>query len=185
MPIKSYYDLEFSVEPGGIRKDTHYVRGHLDDIRDDLAEELSHSLNGHLLCCGATLRLHIFPRGRYSHSIDLHPFVTIAVDGEPQWRFVRPDPRHREWQPVSVDGSPVSEEALDRLSVGPLDDGYRCTVDWRAIAVPRLPPPVVVAGDEVLPVYDRRHRPVDPNTMDPDARQDAGWIEYGFTDSEL
>jgi hypothetical protein len=90
MPSKSFYDLAFGVSPGAARKDAHYIRGSLDEVKDDLADELSDSLNVYLLCWhnSAELALHVYQQGTRTHSIDLRPLVTVSVDGYPDITFL-------------------------------------------------------------------------------------------------
>lgn len=82
MMKKSFYDLAFGVAPGGARKDAHYVLASLDEVKIALAEELAEEINLYLLCWyGADLSLHVYQQEELAQSIDLHPFITISIDG--------------------------------------------------------------------------------------------------------
>jgi hypothetical protein len=139
MSSKSYYELEFSVAPGGARKDTHYLRGTMEEIKADLAEELAKDVNLYLLCWyGADLLLHVWQNGERAESIDLHPFVTISIDGYPDITFTGPE------SPVGYDFEAEEEAAVeegslsDRMVSSDLGDAVSTTVDWERITVPPL-----------------------------------------------
>jgi hypothetical protein len=163
---KSFYDLNFRVSPGGARKDAHYIRGSLAEIQADLAAELAEGVNLWLLCWyGAELNLDVHEHGRRAHSIDLHPYLTISVEGYPDVTFTGPREPHG-WDFEEDDEGGLSEQLL----IGDLEDRTTVTVAWDRIRVPPLHGDVAGPGDLVtLP----DHRPLD---------EDA--IPYGFTDLE-
>lgn len=169
MPRRSFYDLNFRVSPGGARKDAHYIRGDLAEIRADLAAELAEGVNLYLLCWyGAELTLDVHHHGVRVQSIDLHPYLTISVEGHPDVTFTGPG------EPVGWDfeaDEETDEGSLsDQLFVGDLEDRTTVTVDWDRIEVPPLRGGVVSPGDLVT-LDDRR-------PLEEDA------IPYGFTDLE-
>lgn len=166
---KSFYDLNFRVSPGGARKDAHYIRGDLAEIKADLATELAEGVNLYLLCWyGAQLTLGVHQHGVRVWSIDLHPYLTISVEGYPDVTFTGPG------EPVGWDFDDdyeTDEGSLsDLLFIGELEDRTTVTVDWDRIMVPALQGEVARLGDLVT-LDDRR--PLE---------QDA--IPYGFTDLE-
>jgi hypothetical protein len=146
----SFYDLAFGVDPGGARKDTHYVRGSLEEIRKDLDAELAEEINLYLLCWyGARLTLDVYQEGTRTDSIDLHPFLTISVAGHPDITFTGPE------EPVGYDFA-ADEEAEDetetlsyRMFAGELGDAVTVTVAWDRVEVPPLRGRVAREGDEV------------------------------------
>ncbi|WP_255954824.1 hypothetical protein [Streptomyces odontomachi] len=146
----SFYDLAFGVGSGGARKDTHYVRGSLEEVRQDLAAELAEEINLYLLCWyGARLSLDVYQQGKQTDSIDLHPFLAIAVAGYPTITFTGPE------QPVGYDFE-ADEEAEDetdtlsyRMFAGELGDTVSVTVDWDRVQVPPLRGKAVGEGDTV------------------------------------
>ncbi|MEU8075312.1 hypothetical protein AB0B31_07665 [Catellatospora citrea] len=169
MPRKSFYDLNFRVSPGGARKDAHYIRGDLAEIKADLAAELTEGVNLYLLCWyGAELTLDVHQHGARLESIDLHPYLTISVEGHPDVTFTGPG------EPVGWDfeeDEETDEGSLsDQLFVGDLEDRTTVTVHWDRIDVPPLRGDVVGPGDLVTLDGRRPHE------------EDA--IPYGFTDLE-
>ncbi len=88
---KSFYDLAFGVDPGGARKDAHFIRATLNEVKDDLASELAEEINLYLPCSyGARLSLDVYQQGERTESIDLHPFVTLSIEGCPDITFAGP-----------------------------------------------------------------------------------------------
>ncbi|MEU9114296.1 hypothetical protein AB0D04_21545 [Streptomyces sp. NPDC048483] len=163
----SFYDLAFGVAPGGARKDAHYVRGSLDEVKADLASELAAEINLYLLCWyGADLTLDVYQDGERTRSIDLHPFITIAIEGCPQITFTGPG------KPVGHDFGTDEEEGAEegslsgRMFMGDLGDTVKVTVDWNRIEVPPLQGRVAQDGDHVV------------------LHQDAP-AEYGYADFEI
>ncbi|MGW1373010.1 hypothetical protein ACWD6P_01860 [Streptomyces sp. NPDC002446] len=147
---RSFYDLSFGVDPGGARKDTHYIRGSLEEVQHDLAAELAAEINLYLLCWyGARLTLDVYQQGKQTDSIDLHPFLTLSIAGYPDITFTGPD------EPVGYDFA-ADEEAADetqtlshRMFAGDLGDAVTVTVHWDRIEVPPLSGEVVREGDLV------------------------------------
>ncbi|MDI1460619.1 hypothetical protein QEZ54_06560 [Catellatospora sp. KI3] len=165
MSRKSYYELAFGVSPGGARKCTHYVRGTLAEIKSDLAAELAEELNLYLLCWyGADLTLQVYQHGEPAWSTDLHPFVTISVEGYPTITFAGPrEPLGYDFE--ADDDAEDEEETLSyRMFCGELGDTVSVAVAWDRIAVPPLAGDVLTADDE-LPA-DARH-------------------SYGYSDCEI
>ncbi|WP_171168556.1 hypothetical protein [Streptomyces sp. I05A-00742] len=148
MSLKSCYELEFRVAPGGSRKDTHYVRGTLDEIKADLADELAEAINLYLLCWyGADLTLHVYQHDELARSIDLHPFLTIAVDGYPEITFTGPgEPAGYDFA-ADEDVDDPSATLSGRMFCDELGDGVSCAVDWDRAGVPPLAGDVATAGD--------------------------------------
>jgi len=148
---RSFYDLAFGVAPGGARKDTHYVRGSLEEVQHDLAVELAEGLNLYLLCWyGAQLTLDVHQQGQLTDEIDLHPFVTISIAGFPDITFTGPG------EPVGYDFQ-ADEEAEDEtgtlthsMFAGELGDSVTVTVDWDRIEVPPLRGKVAREGDAAV-----------------------------------
>ncbi|GAA2374815.1 hypothetical protein Cme02nite_04100 [Catellatospora methionotrophica] len=179
MDRKSYYDLRFGVSPGGARKDAHYFRGSLDEVRADLAAELADGMNLYLLCWyGAELALDVYQHGRRTRSIDLHPFVTIDIDGYPPITFTGPG------APVGYDFGTDEEQGVDDgslsdlLFMGELEAVTRVTVDWAGIDAPALLGEPAQRGD--LLVLDER--PIDDANGDLSPETAGVW--YGFVDFE-
>ncbi|MFI9580353.1 hypothetical protein ACIHCQ_00515 [Streptomyces sp. NPDC052236] len=158
----SFYDLAFGVSPGGARMDAHFIRGTLDEVKADLAGELAEEINLYLLCWyGAELTLDVYQHGKREQSIDLHPFITIAIDGYPDITFKGPG------EPVGYDFDEAADGGTlsDRMFMGSLGDAVRVTVDWSRIEVPPLIGEVAGWDDEVdLGDYES--------------------VEYGMTDFE-
>ncbi|BCJ71663.1 hypothetical protein CS0771_12070 [Catellatospora sp. IY07-71] len=181
MRRKSFYDLHFGVLPGGARKDAHYIRGTLGEIRADLDTELAQGLNLYLLCWyGATLSLDVYQHGIRTESIDLHPYVTIAVEGYPDITFAGPG------QPLGHDFTADDEtdegSLSERFLIGDLEDVTTVTVDWARITVPALLGEVA-RPDGFVTVRAAELGEVE-GEADEQTLRDAGYIPYGFTDSE-
>lgn len=181
MRRKSFYDLHFGVAPGGARKDAHYIRGTLDEIRADLAAELAQGLNLYLLCWyGATLSLDVYQHGIRAESIDLHPFVTIAVDGYPDITFAGPgEPLGHDF---AADGEDEEGSLSEQFLIGDLEEVTTVTVDWSRIAVPALLGEAARPGDFVT-VRAGQLGEVD-GEADEATLRGAGYIPYGFTDCD-
>ncbi|WP_155368139.1 hypothetical protein [Catellatospora vulcania] len=151
MSRKSFYDLRFGVAPGGARKDAHYIRGTLDEVKADLATELADGANLYLLCWyGADLALDVYQHGSLTRSIDLHPFLAIEVEGYPRITFTGPG------EPVGHDFSSDEERDVDDGSLsdlffmGELEQVTRVEVDWDGIAAPALRGEPARPGDLVV-----------------------------------
>jgi hypothetical protein len=174
---RSFYVLVFSVEPGGARKDTHYVRGTLDEIQSDLARELDDQLNLYLLCWyGAQLELQVFEHGQRVRNADLHRAITIAVAGYPAITFAGPGLPigHTFKGEEDVDGS-----LTQRLFAGSVT-AVKVTVDWSRVDVPAvLSGKLADQGDLVN--IERRWQNGD-DKMDYGELLDDGYLPYGFSD---
>ncbi len=149
MMKKSFYDLAFGVAPGGARKDAHYVLASLDEVKIALAEELAEEINLYLLCWyGADLSLHVYQQEELAQSIDLHPFITISIDGYMDITFKGPG------EPVGYDfraddGAGDEKERLSsKMFCGSLGDAVSVSVDWSRIEVPPLTGETVAEDDE-------------------------------------
>lgn len=186
MPPKSFYDLAFGVSPGGARKDAHYVRGSLDEIKADLAYELSESINVYLLCWyGAELALHVYEQGERVHSIDIRPFITVSVDGYPDITFLDSG-KPTGYDADTDDRDNVEMTLSDGMFSGELDDAIKVTVDWDGVDVPSLVGEIAVENDHVKLIenhLDGLHDD-DDDDFDEDELIDQGYIPYGFTDFE-
>ncbi|MFB7208274.1 hypothetical protein [Streptomyces sp. NPDC056255] len=197
MSPKSFYDLTFEVSPGAARKDVHYVRGSLDEIRDDLATELSQSSNVYLLCWygSVKLALHVYQQGERVHSIDLRPRVTVSVDGYPAITFL--DSGEPTGYGVGADDPGKVREALEEgMFSGELDDAIGVAVDWDSVEVPGLIGEVATDDDYVKLAGDPDGvssegddwDDFDEDDFDEDELEDElierGYIPYGFTDFE-
>ncbi|MBV1856571.1 hypothetical protein [Catellatospora tritici] len=167
MSRKSFYELAFGVGSGGARKCTHYLRGSLAEIKSDLAAELAEEINLYLLCWyGADLTLQVYQHGAQAASIDLHPFVTISVEGYPTITFAGPR------QPLGYDfdaddDAENEEETLShRMFCGELGDTVSVDVAWDRISVPPLAGAVLTADD----------------VLDADVHHSCA---YGYSDCEI
>lgn len=176
---KSFYDLEFSVGAGGARKDAHYIRGTLDEIKADVARELHEQINLYLLCWyGARLELHVFARGELVRKADLHPAITLEIAGYPTITFAGPK------QPIghTFEGEENDINSLSgRMFMGTLQD-FKVTVDWNKVDVPASLAGELV-GDGDLVNIDGDWQDGDDD-MDDHALRDRGYLPVGFTDRE-
>ncbi|MGP3978036.1 hypothetical protein ACTWQF_29270 [Streptomyces sp. 8N114] len=186
MVPKSFYDLRFGVSPGGARKDAHYICSSLDQAKSALELELDDSINVWLLFeYGADVALDVYQRGEQERSIDLHPFITIRVDGYPDITFRGPG------QPTGYavgaeDPYKVQTELADGMFARDFDDAIKVTVDWDSVLVPPLAGEIAKEGDYVLlgdgPLDDLQ----DLDGLDEDELEDElidrGYVEYGFHD---
>lgn len=160
-PVRwSFYDLNFGVDPGGARKDAHFIRGTLDEIKRDLAAEFVGDVGPYLLCWyGARLRLRVFQGEHLVSSIDLHPYVTVHVPGRAPITFAG------EGEPIGYNRDDDDWEVFS----GP---GVSVTVDWDRVHVCSLKGAVVrddpLCRVRVLPCHGWSHHNV----------------EYGETDFE-
>ncbi|MCX5111422.1 hypothetical protein OOK13_23320 [Streptomyces sp. NBC_00378] len=197
MSPKSFYDLAFEVSPGAARKDVHYVRGSLDEVKEDLAAELSESSNVYLLCWygSAELALHVYQQGERGRSIDLRPLVTVSVDGYPAVTFL--ESGEPTGYGVGADDPGKVRQALeDGMFSGELDDAIKVTVDWDSIEVPGLIGEVATDDDYVklagdpdgVSFEDDGWEDSEEDDLDEDELEDElierGYIPYGFTDFE-
>ncbi|MEV5198504.1 hypothetical protein [Streptomyces sp. NPDC053720] len=197
MSPKSFYDLAFGVSPGAARKDVHCIRGSLDEIKDDLAAELSESTDVYLLCWygSAELALHVYQQGERVHSIDLRPLVTVTVDGYPAITFL--DSGKSTGYDVGTDDPGKVRQALEEgMFSGELDGAIKVTVDWNSIEVPGLTGEVATDDDYVrlaedpdgVPFEDDGWEDCEEDELDEDELEDElidrGYIPYGFTDFE-
>ncbi|GAA1393326.1 hypothetical protein [Catellatospora coxensis] len=183
MSRKSFYDLRFGVAPGGARKDAHYLRGTLDEVKADLAAELADGGNLYLLCWyGADLALDVYQHGRRTRSIDLHPFVSIDVEGYPRITFTGPG------KPVGHDFSSEQEQSVDDgslsdlLFMGAVEQVTTVTVDWAAVDVPALRGEPARPGDLVI-MDERMVGDAEADEAREQAMPEAE-MRYGYTDFE-
>lgn len=175
----SFYDLAFGVDPGGARKDCHYVRGTLDEIKRDLANALEDQLNLYLLCWyGAALDLRVFENGELTRAFDLHSLITIDIDGYPTITF------DGQGEPVGYDFQDEDDDDGDSLTARMFGNeltSVTVTLDWSRIDVPPLRGKVVQNGDFVN---------IDGDWLDDDDKLDAqelldrGYLPYGCTDRD-
>jgi hypothetical protein len=178
---KSFYSLDFSVQPGGARYAVGYVRGTLDEIRADLAVELTVGQNVYLLCWyGATLGLSVHQHGVQTGWIDLHPYVTISIEGYSDITFAGSG------QPISDDvrSDDASDDSLsERLLTCQLDDKISAVIDWESIDVPTLLGDLARPGDLVAFEDDWLDEDEEA-AADDETLLDAGYVRYGHTDFE-
>ncbi|MGI5351235.1 hypothetical protein ACQEU8_24115 [Streptomyces sp. CA-250714] len=148
MVKKSFYDLAFGVAPGGARKDAHHILGSLDEVKAGLADELAEEINLYLLCSyGADLSLHVYQQEELTQSLDLHPFVTISIDGYPDITFKGPrEPVGYDFR--AEDGADDEEGLSFKMFCGSLGDAVRAEVDWSRIEVPPLTGEILAEDDE-------------------------------------
>ncbi|MGC0422704.1 hypothetical protein [Embleya sp. AB8] len=190
MVPKSFYDVRFGVSPGGARKDAHHICGSLDEAVAALASEFDDSLNvwlvfdyGH----GADLALDVYQRGERERSIDLHPFVTIRIDGYPDITFLGSG------EPTghavgADDAERVRAELSDGLFEGRFEGRFQVTVDWDAALVPPLVGEIAEPGDHVMLGDGPADDLCDLDGLDEDELEDElidrGYVEYGDHDFE-
>ncbi|KPC60553.1 hypothetical protein [Streptomyces chattanoogensis] len=186
MVPKSFYDVRFGVSPGGARKDAHHICGSLDEAMAALDSELEESLNVWLLFeYGADLALDVYQRGERVRSIDLHPFVTIRVDGYPDITFRGPG-KPTGYAVGADDPYKVKSVLEDGIFSGDFDDAIEVTVDWGGVVVPPLVGEIAKEGDYVMlgdgPLDDLD----DLDDLDEDELEDElierGYVEYGSHD---
>ncbi|GIG00464.1 hypothetical protein Cci01nite_55570 [Catellatospora citrea] len=181
---KSFYDLRFGVAAGGAHKDTHYIRGSLDEVKADLAAELAEGMSHYLLCWyGADLALDVYQHGCLTRSIDLHPFLAIEVEGYPRITFAGPG------RPLGHDFSSDEERGADDGSLsdlffmGALEQATTVTVDWDRIDAPALRGEPALPGDLVIfggPLVTD----AEADTAAEQAPDEAGNLGYGYVDFE-
>ena len=164
---KSFYDLAFGVDPGGSRKDAHIISATLDEVKHDLASELAEGINLYLLCWyGARLTLDVYQQGELTESIDLHPFITISVEGYPDVTFTGPgepvgsdfrddegdveDDEDDEDDDFEDEEEDEQDNLADRLFADDLGDTVKVSVDWDRIPVPSLIGEVAGPDDEAV-----------------------------------
>ncbi|MDW6060590.1 hypothetical protein SAZ11_24500 [Streptomyces sp. FXJ1.4098] len=172
---KSFYDLAFGVDPGGARRDAHFVTASLDEVKRELASDLAQGINLYLLCrYGARLTLDVYQQGELTESIDLHPFITISVEGYPDVTFTGPgepvgydfrgdegdieddeDDADEDFEDEDEDEDEDEEEAeednlADRMFADDLGDTVKVSVDWDRIPVPSLIGEVAGPDDEAV-----------------------------------
>jgi hypothetical protein len=188
MQPKSFYDLRFSVSPGAARKNAHYICGDLDEVIGALDSELEESGNLWLLFAygrGADLFLDVYQRGERVRSIDLHPFITIQVDGYPAITF-RGSGQPTGYAVGAEDPAMVKTKLADGMFQGDFDGRIEITVDWDSIPVPPLVGEIADFGDYVMlgegPLGDLE----DLAGLDEDGLEDElidrGWVAYGDHD---
>lgn len=188
MVPKSFYDLRFGVSPGGARKDAHHICGSLDEAMAALDSELDESINIWLLFDygrGADLALDVYQRGERVRSIDLHPFVTIRVDGYPDITF-RGSGKPTGYADGADDPEKVRTVLADGMFAGDFDGRIEVNVDWDSVLVPPLVGEIAEFGDYVMlgdgPVDDLDDLVgLDEDEL-VDELIDRGWVEYGDHD---
>lgn len=163
---KSFYDLAFGVDPGGARKDAHFISATLDEVKRELASDLSQGINLYLLCWyGARLTLDVYQQGELTESIDLHPFITISVEGYPDVTFTGPgepvgydfrgdegDIEDDEDEDLEDEDEEEDEEddLAERMFADDLGDTVKVSVAWDRIPVPSLIGELAGPDDEAV-----------------------------------
>lgn len=177
---RSFYDLEYSVEPGGARMDVHYIRGSLAEIKADLAKELANPDCLYYLCWyGATLSLGVYQRGFRVRAFDLHPHLTLRVDGFPAITFGPEGPR-------GYDFTRYDEQLEGSIAKQMLDRTIRHTADvaWDRLRVPALRGDVAREGDLVSITGEWFADDENPE-YDENELLDQGYLRYGRSDLEM
>ncbi|WAP55927.1 hypothetical protein [Streptomyces sp. S465] len=186
MVPKSFYDLRFGVSPGGARKDAHHICGSVDEAMAALDFELEETTNLWLLFeYGADVALDVYQRGERVRSIDLHPFVTIRVDGYPDITFLGPG-EPTGYAVGADDPHKVRTALADGMVAGDFNDAIEVIVDWESVPVPPLVGETADEGDYVMlgdgPLDDLS----DLEGLDEDELEDElidrGYVEYGYHD---
>ncbi|WP_326685766.1 MULTISPECIES: hypothetical protein [unclassified Streptomyces] len=152
MVPKSFYDLRFGVLPGAARKSAHHICGSLHEAQAALDFELEASINVWLLfgySSGADVALDVYQQGELAKSIDLHPFMTIRVEGYPDITFLGQG-KPTGYADGSDDPGKVKMTIADGLSEGKYDDAFEVIVDWDSISVPPLVGEIAGYEDYVL-----------------------------------
>jgi hypothetical protein len=145
---KSFYHLRFAIEPGESHKDTRYVRGTLDKIKADLDNELADNKNRYLLLAyGAELRLDVYNQGESVGSYDLHPLVTVAIEGYPEITFDGETVTGYDFQ--TTDESSAEEGSLAGKLLNDQVTDALVTVAWTRLDVPELTGDIAGADDTV------------------------------------
>ncbi|MGG7575727.1 hypothetical protein [Streptomyces sirii] len=174
---RSFYDLAFGVEPGGARKDAHFISATLGEVKEDLASELAEEINLYLLCrYGARLSLDVYQQGELAESIDLHPFVTLSIEGYPDITFTGPgEPLGYDFESDDeVDDDEADDETEDAddcdedeggnlsdlMFAGALGDKVKAYVDWSRVHAPSLTGEVVGLDDTVQLAPRTGYRPL-------------------------
>ncbi|MFE0191619.1 hypothetical protein [Streptomyces sp. NPDC058989] len=188
MVPKSFYDVRFGVSPGAARKDAHHICGSLDEAMAALDSELAESINVWLLfnySRGADLYLDVYQRGERTRSIDLHPFVTIRVDGYPDITFRGPG-KPTGYAVGADDPERVRMALADGMFFGDFDDRIEVTVDWDSMLVPPLVGETAQDGDYVMLGDDPLEDLDELDGLDGDELEDElidrGYVEYGDHD---
>ncbi|NSC19920.1 hypothetical protein FM076_01320 [Streptomyces albus subsp. chlorinus] len=188
MVPKSFYDLRFGVSPGAARKDAHYICGSLDEAVAALDSELDESSNVWLLfgySSGADLALDVYQRGERTASIDLHPFITLRIDGYPDITFDGPG-KPTGHATAAEDPRKARQKLAEGIFAGDVADVTEVVVDWDSVPVPPLVGEVAQDGDYVLlgdgPLEDLSG--LDDLDEDElvDELIDRGYVEYGDHD---
>lgn len=192
MILKSFYDLSFGVSPGGARKDAHHICGTLDEAMGALESEFEQSGEVWLLFkYGAELCLDVYQRNVRTTSIDLHPFITIRIEGYPDITFRGPrDPIG--FAVAGEDPAVVKTRLADAMFEGEFNGKIEVDVDWDRITVPELEGEVADYGDYVflgdIPSEDLEtlKKLEDLEDLDEDELADElidlEWVSYGDHD---
>ncbi|MFI9048558.1 hypothetical protein [Streptomyces sp. NPDC053427] len=188
MVPKSFYDVTFSVSPGAARKDAHHICGSLDEAKAALDDELDDSVNIWLLFdYGAEVTLDVYQRGERIRSIDLHPFLTIRVEGYPDITF-RGSGKPTGFAVGADDPYTVQTELADGLFARDFDGAIEAVVDWDGVVVPPLVGEIAKDGDYVLLGDEPLDDLDDLSDLDEEELEvaliDRGYVEYGSHDFE-
>ncbi|MFI9047075.1 hypothetical protein [Streptomyces sp. NPDC053427] len=186
MVLKSFYDLRFGVSALGARQDVHYICGSLDEAKAVLVSEFASFVKAGMLFYSADVALDVYQRGERVRSIDLHPFVTIRVDGYPDITFLGPG-EPTGYAVGADDPHKVRTELADGMVAGDFDDAIEVTVDWGSACVPPLVGEIAKDGDCVMlgdgPPDDDLD---DLDDLDEEELEDEllgrGYVGYGFHD---
>lgn len=187
MVPKSFYDLRFSVLPGGARRDAHYICGSLDQVMAALELEFAEDSDnvGLLFASGSDLALDVYQRGERVTTIGLYPFVTIRVDGYPDITF-RGSDNPTAYFAGSDDPEKVKAALADGMGVdhtAEVDDTVvEVIVDWDHVRVPPLVGEIAKEGDYVM-LGDGPLDDLDEDKLE-DELIDRGYVEFGFHDFE-
>lgn len=77
---KSFYYLEMSAEPGGMREDFKMVSSSAENISKMIIARIKNHLGFYvLLSYGQTIRVHRYINGKCDGKVDIHPFLQVTV----------------------------------------------------------------------------------------------------------
>jgi hypothetical protein len=131
--LKSFYTLELSVEPGGIRKDHLYVLGSLAEVKRALEVQFSHGFEiGLLLYYGEDIYLSTYHRACLVDSVNLLPYMRVEI----------PD-----LGIFTIDEEQNVTPAIDECDFDEQTDEYTVIIDWSKLDIPELVLPILQPGE--------------------------------------
>jgi hypothetical protein len=131
--LKSFYALELSVEPGGVRKEHLYVLGSLAEVQRALEVQFLHGAEiGLLLYYGEDIYLSTYHQACLVDRINLLPYIRVKIPNVGTF---------------AIDEDRNVTPSIDECNFDEETDEYTVIIDWSKLNIPGLVLPILQPGE--------------------------------------